>query len=72
MVEQPARCGDDHVDAAPEGVLLRTHPHAPEHRRAGDRRVDRERVQVVEDLRREFTRRRQDERAGRAPRLVIR
>ena len=36
--EPPGRC-DDHVDAAPERVLLRPHADAAEDRRAGERRV---------------------------------
>ena len=44
VIEQPAGRRDDDVDAAPERVLLRSHADAAEDRRAGDRRVDRERV----------------------------
>ena len=43
VIEQPAGRRDDHVDAAAERVLLRAHADAAEHRRAGDRRVDRQR-----------------------------
>ena len=70
VVEQPPRRRDDHVDAGPEGVLLRPHRHAAEDRRAGERRVDRERVELLEDLRGQLTRRREDQRAGPAARLV--
>ena len=42
VVEQAARCCDDHVDAAPECVLLRAHPHASEDARAGERCVHRQ------------------------------
>ncbi len=59
-----------HVDAAAEGVLLRTHADAAEDRGAGQRRVHGERVQVLEDLRRQLARRGQDERPGHAPRLL--
>ena len=70
VIQQPAGRRDDDVDAAPERVLLRSHPDAAEDRGAGDRRVDRERGEIFEDLRRKLPRRRQHERARRAPRLV--
>ena len=70
VIEQPARRGDDDVDAAAERVLLRPHADAAEHRRAGDRRVHGEGVEVLEDLRRQLARRREHERARRPPRLV--
>ena len=70
VVEQPARRRDDDVDAAPERVLLRPHADAAEDRRAGDRRVHREVVQVLEDLCRQLARGRQHQRAGRAARPV--
>ena len=70
VVQQPAGRGHDDVHATLERVLLRPHAHAAEHRRAGDRRVHRERGQILENLRGELARRRQDERPGRAPRLV--
>ena len=70
VVEQPSGRGDDDVHAAAEGVLLRAHPHAAEHRRARQRRVHRELPQVLLDLRRELTRRRQHERPRHAARLV--
>ena len=69
VIEQPARRADDDVDAAAEGVLLRAHADAAEDGRAGDRRVDGEVGQVLEDLRGQLARRRQDERARRAARL---
>jgi hypothetical protein len=37
VIEQPARCRNDHVEAAPERVLLRSHAHAAEDRGGGDR-----------------------------------
>ena len=70
VIEQPARRGDDHVHAAAEGMLLRTHAHAAVHRGAGQRRMHGQRVEVLEDLRRELARRRQHERARRAARLA--
>ena len=51
-------------------MLLRPHADAAEDRRGGDRRVHREVVQVLENLRRQLARRRQHERARRAARLV--
>ena len=69
VIEQPARRGDDHVDAAAERVLLRAHAHAAVHRRARDRRVDRQLLEVRQDLGGQFARRRQHQRARRAPRL---
>ena len=70
MIEQPARGGDDDVDAAAEGMLLRAHADAAEDRRAGERRMHREAIELLEDLRSQLARRRQDERARRAARLV--
>ena len=61
---------DDHVDAAAERVLLRPHADAAEDGRGGQRRVHGEVVEVFDDLRRQLARRRQDERARRAARLV--
>ena len=68
MVEQPARRGDDDVDAGAERVLLRAHADAAEDGGAGDRRVHGELLELLEDLRGELTRRREDERARRAAR----
>ena len=70
VIEQPARRRDDHVDAAPERMLLRTHADAAEDRRAGDRRVHGEVLQVLVDLRRQLARRREHERARDAARAV--
>ena len=70
VIEQATRCGNDHVHAAPERVLLRTHADATEHGGAGDRCVDGEVLQVLVDLRREFARRREHERPGDAARTV--
>ena len=70
MIEQPAGRADDHVDAAAERVLLRPHADAAVDRRRGERRVDREIVEVFDNLRRELAGRRQHERARRAARLV--
>ena len=69
MIEQPARRRDDDVHAAAKRVLLRTHADAAKHRGAGDRRVHRQIGQVFDDLRRQLTRRRQDERTRHAARL---
>ena len=70
MVEQAAGRGDDDVDAAAEGVLLRTHADAAEDGRGGHRRVHGKVVQVLDDLRRQLASRRQHERARGAARLV--
>ena len=70
VIEQAARRRDDDVDAAAERVLLRAHADAAEDRRAGDRRVHGEVVEVLEDLRRQLARRREHQRARRAARLV--
>ena len=69
VVEEAPGRRDDHVDAAPERVLLRAHPDAAEDGRAGHRRVDGELLEVLVDLRRELARGREDERARRAARL---
>ena len=60
---------DDDVDAAAEGVLLRSHADAAEDRGAGDRRVHRQIVEVGENLRRELACRRQHQRASYAAAL---
>ncbi len=70
MIEEAAGRGDDHVDAAAERVLLRAHPHAAVHRRARDRGVHGEFLEVRQDLGGQLARRRQDERPRRAARLV--
>ena len=70
VIEQPSGRGNQHVDAAAKRVLLRPHPDAAENRRAGDRRVHGEIVEVGEDLRRELPRRREHERARGAARLL--
>ena len=70
VIQQPSWRGDDHVDAALERVFLRAHAHAAEDRRARDRGVDGQRVEIFENLRRELAGRRKDERASRTPRLV--
>ncbi len=70
MIQQPARGADNHVNAAPKRVLLRSHPDAAEHGRRGQRRMHREIVQVLHDLRRQLTRRRQHERPRRSARFV--
>ncbi len=69
VVEEAPGRRDDHVDAAPERVLLRAHADAAEDGRAGHRRVDGELLQVLVDLRGELARGREDQRARRAARL---
>src|SRR5262249_4409513 len=51
----------DDIDAAPERVLLRSHPDAAVDRRCSDGRVDREVIQIADDLRRQLTRGRENE-----------
>ena len=63
VVEQATRGGDDHVDAAAEGVLLRPHADAAIDRRAGEGSVHREVAQMLVDLRRELAGRGEDQRA---------
>ena len=70
VIEQAPGGADDNVDAAAEGVLLRPHADAAEDRGAVDRRVDGEVLEVLEDLRRQLTRRRDDQRARRPARLA--
>ena len=59
-----------HVDAGAERVLLRSHADAAEDRGGGDRRVHRELLELLQNLRRELARRREDERARRAARTL--
>ena len=66
MIEQPSRRADDDVDAAAEGVLLRAHADSAIHGKAADGRVNRKVLEILDDLRRQLARRRNDERAGRA------
>ncbi len=59
VVEQAARGRHDHVDSAPERVLLGTHPDAAVDRGAGEGGVDRKPVEVFENLRGKLARGRQ-------------
>ncbi len=70
VIEQTPRRCDDEVGSASKRVLLRPHRRATVDRRAGDRRVHGEVLEVVQNLRRQLARRRQDERARDAARLV--
>ena len=70
VIQQPARCGDDDVDTAAEGMFLRPHADAAEDRCAGERRVHRQVGKVFENLRRELSCRRQHQRACGAARLA--
>ena len=70
MIEEAARCRDDDVHAAAKRVFLRPHRDAAIDSGRGDRRVDGQRVEILEDLRRELAGGREDERAGRAARLL--
>jgi len=46
-------------------VFLRPHPHSAEYRRGGDRRVDRQFLELLKDLRRQLARGRDDQRPRR-------
>ena len=70
VVEQTAGRRDDHVDAPPEGLLLRPHADAAEDRRRRRARVAPELPEVLLDLRGQLARGSQDERARRALGLV--
>ena len=69
MIEEPARCGDDDIDAAAKRVFLRAVTHAAVHRRTGHRRVHRQVLQVFQNLSGQLASRREHERARPAPRL---
>src|SRR5687767_9388764 len=66
MIEQTAWRTDDDIDAAAERVLLRSHADAAVHGKSADGRVNREVLEVFDNLRRKLARRRDDERASRA------
>ena len=66
MVEQPARGRHDDIDAGPEGVLLGSHPDPAEDRRAGDRGMHRQIIQILGDLGRQFPGGRQHQGPGAA------
>ena len=70
MVEQSTGGRYDDIDAAPEGVLLRSHSDAAEHGRPGHRGVDGEGIEIVQDLRRELARGDEHQRSRGAARLV--
>ncbi len=65
VIEQTTRRRDDDVGAVAQRVFLRAHADAAEYRRAAHLGVDRELLHVLSDLRSEFARRRQNERARR-------
>ena len=64
VIHQPARRGDDDVDAGLEGAFLHAHLDAAVDGRAGHRRVVRQPVNLVLDLHGEFARRREHEHAA--------
>jgi hypothetical protein len=70
MIQEPSRRSDHDIHAAAEGVLLRSHPDAAKHRRSGQRRMNSKIVEVLHNLRRQFARRRQHQRARGPARLV--
>ena len=63
VIHQPARRGDDDVDAGLQRAFLRSHLDAAEHRRRRHRRVVGQADERVLDLHRQLARRRQDQRA---------
>jgi hypothetical protein len=63
VVEQPARAGHDHVDAAPELLVLRPLAHAAVQRRAAQAHDAAELRAGLPDLVGQFARRREDEAA---------
>ena len=65
VIEQAAGRGDDDVDAGFERAFLRLHRHAAVDGDARHRRVIREALNLVVDLRRELARGREDQRARR-------
>src|SRR5207245_10995779 len=69
VVQEPARCRDDHVHAAPERVRLRAHADAAEDRGARERRVHGELDEVRVDLRGELAGGREDQGPGDAAAL---
>ena len=66
VVHQPARCGDDDVDAGLEGLLLAVHADAAEDGGAAHRGVIAEALHVVFDLDGEFAGRGEHEDARRS------
>lgn len=56
VVEQSPGRGDEDVNAAPERVFLRSHPHATKDGCPGYRRMHGQRAQFLKDLRGELTR----------------
>ena len=70
VIEQASGRCDHDVDARTKRVLLRSHPNTTEYGGRREWRVHRERVELFEDLRRQFTRRRHHQRARRPPRAL--
>src|SRR5262245_63271709 len=66
VIEQASRRGDHEIDAGAKRMLLRSHADAAVDGGAAERRVDGQRVEVFQDLRRQLARRGEDERARRA------
>ena len=67
VVKQPAGRCNHHIDAGAEGVLLRPHADAAVHGSRRQRGVHSERVEFLQDLRRQFARWGENERAGGPP-----
>jgi hypothetical protein len=70
VIDQPARRGDNDVHAAAKRMLLRPHADATVHGCAGDGRVHGQPVEILEDLRRQLARGRQNERLCRPARPI--
>ena len=70
VVQEPAGRADDDIHPAAERVLLRPDRDAAEDRRGAEGRMDREVVEVLEDLRRQLAGRGDDQGARRSARLV--
>ena len=69
VIEKTSRCCDENIHAAAECVLLRSHSYAADDWPSGYRRVSRESVELLDDLNRELSCRRQYESARFAARL---
>ncbi len=63
-IEQTSRCRHQNIDAVHQRAHLRAHRHAADGERRGDMQMTAIGLNAVEDLRREFARRAQDQRAA--------
>ena len=69
MIEQPAGCRHDDIDARFQGFVLVAVADAAKNGRPGDRCMDGDVGQILDDLGRQLARRRQDQCARNAARL---